>query len=161
MWTDEYTIAAPVMPARQELEKSMSEKQKILVVDDDPDILEQLNVILTNRGYEVCVAASQNEAEEVLLGFQPDLAIVDLMMEQTDSGFVLCHLIKKVYPDTPIILLTSVMAQTGMSFETQSEAERSWIKAEKVMDKPVRAEQLIAEINRLLRTEEVAHGVKH
>ncbi|MEI7898864.1 MAG: response regulator [bacterium] len=139
----------------------MSEKQKILVADDDPDIVEQLSVILTSQGYEVATAASQQETEDVLLGFQPDLAIVDLMMEHTDSGFVLCHLIKKLYPETAIILLTSVTAQTGMSFDTQSEIERSWIKADKIMDKPVRAEQFRAEIHRLLRTAAVPQQQKH
>ncbi|MEI6808537.1 MAG: response regulator [bacterium] len=139
----------------------MSAKQKILVADDDPDIIEQLSVILVSQGYEVATAASQRETEDVLLGFQPDLAIIDLMMEQKDSGFVLCHQIKKLYPDTRIILLTAVMAETGISFDEQSEASRSWIKADKIMDKPVRAEQLSAEIHRLLGTEAIAHGMKH
>lgn len=134
------------------MEKSMSAKQKILVVDDDPDVVEQLSRVLTRQGYEVATAASHKEAEEVLMGFHPDLTIADLMMEHPDSGFVLCYQIKKLYPDTPIILLTSVTAQTGIAFDTQSEAARSWIKADKIMDKPVRAEQLQTEIRRLLRT---------
>ena len=139
----------------------MSEKRKILVADDDPDVVEQLSVVLAGLGYEVAPAASHKEAEEVLMSIHPDLAIVDLMMEQPDSGFVLCHQIRKLYPETPIILLTAVTAQTGMSFEARSESARSWIRADKIMDKPVRAEQLRAEINRLLRTPaEQTHG-KH
>lgn len=139
----------------------MSAKQKILVADDDLDIVEQLSVILTSKGYEVATAASQRETEEVLLRFQPDLAIIDLMMEQKDSGFVLCHQIRKIYPDTRIILLSAVMAETGISFDEQSESSRSWIKADKIMDKPVRAEQIRAEIHRLLGTEATAHDMKH
>jgi two-component system alkaline phosphatase synthesis response regulator PhoP len=95
------------------------------------------------------------------MGFQPDLAIVDLMMEQPDSGFVLCHQIRKLYPETPIILLTSVTAQTGMSFDTQSESARSWIQADTIMDKPVRAEQLRAEVNKLLRIPATADHATH
>ncbi|MEI6149271.1 MAG: response regulator [bacterium] len=139
----------------------MSEKRKILVTDDDPDVAEQLRMILTGQGYEVASAASHKEAEELLMGFQPDLAIVDLMMEQPDSGFVLCHQIRKLYPETPIILLTSVTAQTGMSFDTQSESARSWIQADTIMDKPVRAEQLRAEVNRLLRIPATAGHATH
>lgn len=150
-----YMTVAPVRlsvsgTARREAEKIMS-KKKILVVDDDPDVLEQLNLVLTGQGFEVASAASQKEAEEVIMGFQPDLAIVDLMMEQPDSGFVLCHHLRKLYPETPIILLSAVTAQTGMTFDAQSESSASWIKADKVMDKPVRAEQLNAEISRLLK----------
>ncbi|MEI6971285.1 MAG: response regulator [bacterium] len=137
----------------------MSEKRKILVVDDDPDVLEQLSVIITAQGHEVARASSQKEAEDVLMGFHPDLAIVDLMMEHQDSGFVLCHQIRKLYQDTPIILLTAVTAQTGMSFSLQPGAANVWIKADKIMDKPVRAEQLRAEINKLLRIPDAAtHG---
>ena len=128
----------------------MSEKRKILIADDDPDIVEQLSLTLGGT-FEVATASSQQEAEDVLLSFRPDLAIVDLMMEQTDSGFVLCHEIKRLYPETPVIVLTAVTAQTGISFDARSDEARSWIKADKILDKPVRPEQLRAEINRLLR----------
>lgn len=137
--------------------KSMSETRTILLADDDPDVLEQVGIILAGEGFDVVSASSQQEAEELLLGIRPDLAIVDLMMEQTDSGFVLCHRIKKLYPETPVILLTAVTAQTGLSFDTSSEDARSWIKADKIMDKPVRAEQIRAEARRLLRSPEPMH----
>ena len=127
-------------------------KYTILLVDDDPDVLEQISLTLSAKGYRVTTAASQHEAEEALLGVQPDLAICDLMLEHMDSGFVLCHTIKKLYPETPVILLTAVTAQTGVAFDAQSAEARSWIKADKILDKPVRPEQLAAEVSRLLRT---------
>lgn len=125
-------------------------KKKILVVDDDLDLLEQMTVMLTNMGYEVLTAEGQASAEEVILKTKPDLAILDLMMEEKDSGFVLGHQLKKIYPDTPIILLTAVTSATGLSFATQQADARSWIKVDAIMDKPVRAEQLKAELSRLL-----------
>ena len=76
----------------------MSDALKILVVDDDPDIIEQLTFLLKAEGYQVAAAGGLEEAEQVLLTICPDLAIVDLMMEHKDSGFVLCHEIKKLYP---------------------------------------------------------------
>jgi CheY-like chemotaxis protein len=81
---------------------------------------------------------------------KPDLAILDLMMEEKDSGFVLSHQIKKLYPELPIILLTAVVGATGLSFAAQRSDEQSWIKVDKIMDKPVRPEQLKAEVSRLL-----------
>ncbi len=131
----------------------MSAKKTVLIVDDDPDIIEQLTLTLGAEGYEVVAAESEDQAEEALLTARPDLAILDLMMEHMDSGFVLCHHLKKLYPETPVILLTAVTATTGMSFNAQEPDARSWVKVDKVLDKPVRPEQLRAEVRRLLRSE--------
>jgi CheY-like chemotaxis protein len=128
----------------------MSNAQKILVVDDDPDITEQLTLVLTGAGYEVQAAGGQEEAEQLLMTFRPDLAVVDLIMEEHDSGFILCHEIKKLYPGTPVVLLTSVKAATGISFAASSPDQQSWVKADRLLDKPVRPEQLKNELQRLL-----------
>jgi CheY-like chemotaxis protein len=128
----------------------MSNAHKILLVDDDPDITEQLSLLLGSAGYEVTVANGQEEAEQVLMTFKPDVAVIDLIMEEHDSGFILCHEIKKLYPGTPVILLTSVKAATGISFATTSAEQQSWVKADRLLDKPVRPEQLKNEIQRLL-----------
>ncbi len=132
-------------------------KKKILVVDDDLDLLEQMTAILTAAGYEVVSAEGRAAAEEVLLKTKPDLAILDLMMEEKDSGFVLSYQIKKLYPDTPVIMLTAVVGTTGVSFATQQSDAQSWTKVDKLMDKPVRPEQLKAEVRRLLH-EDASNG---
>jgi two-component system, OmpR family, response regulator len=125
-------------------------KKKILVVDDDLDILEQMTAILAASGYEVLSAESRAVAEEMILKTQPDLAVLDLMMEEKDSGFVLSYQIKKLFPQMPVIMLTAVAGATGLSFATQQAEAQSWIKVDKLMDKPVRPEQLKAEVRRLL-----------
>jgi CheY-like chemotaxis protein len=129
----------------------MQEQKKILVVDDDIDMLEQVALILKAEGYHVIQAQGQKEGEEALLTNIPDLAVLDLMMENMDSGFVLCHHVKRLYPETPVILLTAVKAATGIDFHPQSDEAASWVKADVVMDKPVRPEQLKAEARRLLK----------
>ena len=128
----------------------MSEQAKIMVVDDDPDVVEQLSAVLKGDGYAVFAGGGQKEGEEMLLSLRPDVAIVDLMMEQMDSGFVLCHSIKKLYPDVPVVLLTAVTSATGLSFATPSPQAAGWVKADRVLDKPVRPEQILAEVRRLL-----------
>lgn len=128
----------------------MSNGQTIFIVDDDPDIIDQLTMLLTAEGYEVISAYGQYEAEHMLMMYRPDLAIVDLFMEEQDSGFILCHEIKKLYPGTPVVLLTSVRAATGLSFTASTTEQQSWVKADRVLDKPARPEQLKNEIRRLL-----------
>ncbi len=128
----------------------MNKKATILVVDDDPDIIDQLTLLIKNEGYEVAAAGGQAEAEQLLMSVKPDLAIVDLMMEELDSGFILANEIKRLYPETPVIMLTSVKSATGISFASTSEEQQSWIKADRLLDKPVRPEQLKSELRRLL-----------
>jgi len=137
----------------------MQEQKKILVVDDDIDMLEQVAMILKAEGYQVIQAQGQKEGEEALLSTIPDLAVLDLMMENMDSGFVLCHHVKRLFPETPVILLTAVKATTGLDFNPQSDDAASWVKADVIMDKPVRPEQLKQEVRRLLKVApvEAAH----
>ena len=129
----------------------MTNRKNILVVDDDIDLLEQVSLVLSNEGYNVIRAQGQKEGEDALLSTVPDLAVLDLMMENMDSGFVLCHHVKRLYPETPVILLTAVKAATGMDFHPNSDEAASWVKADLVMDKPVRPEQLRNEARRLMK----------
>ncbi len=124
----------------------------ILIVDDDPGILEQLELFISRLNMTVIQACGQGEAEGLIAaGTKFDLAILDLMMEENDSGFILSHKIKQLYPDVPVILLTGVASEAGIQFGSLTETERSWIKADLVMDKDIRFEQLSKEINHLLR----------
>jgi len=81
------------------------EPKTILVVDDDIDFLIQTETVLKAQGFNVVKAESQSEAEELLKKIQPDLAILDLMMEHFDGGFALAYHIKKIDPDIPVITL--------------------------------------------------------
>jgi len=129
----------------------MSDKKTVLVVDDDPDVMEQLQLVLGGAGYHVAAAGSEAEAEELLLSCRPSLAVLDLMMDHMDSGFVIAHAVRRLHPETPVILLTAVTASTGIAFPDTSGEARSWTKADKILHKPVRAEQLLAEVRRLLK----------
>ena len=122
----------------------------ILLVDDDVDLTTQLQVLLEAAGFTVAVAHSEKEGGQVLAEVDPDLVVVDLMMEENDSGFTFCHHAKAQRPDLPVILLTAVTSETGIAFDAATEEERSWIKADAFLDKPVRFERLQAEITRLL-----------
>lgn len=123
----------------------------ILVVDDDEDFLFQQKVRLESAGFAVVTAGTRKKAEELFTKAHPDLAIVDLMMEDLDAGLTLCHLMKRARPEMPVILVTSVMRETGIELDASTEEERSWMKADALLDKPVRFEQLHREIERLLK----------
>jgi DNA-binding response OmpR family regulator len=122
----------------------------ILVVDDDHDFVEQQKLQLESVGFKVVVAYSQKQAEELLVASRPDLAIVDLMLEHQDGGFALCYHIKKLDASIPVILVSSVTSETGVEFDAATQEERRWVKADIFLAKPVRFEQLVAHIEKLL-----------
>ena len=128
----------------------MQEQKTALVVDDDEDFLFQQKTALERLGFAVVTAPGRREALEKLDTFKPDLAVVDLMMEEMDGGFVLAHQIKQRHPETRIIMVTAVTGETGLQFGGQPDGQRRWIKADAVLAKPVRFEQLKREIERLL-----------
>ncbi len=127
------------------------EKKTILIADDDIDQLEALEIIVKNLGYKTITAESQKECEEIIKNTKPDLAIIDLMMENQDSGFILSYKIKQKYPDVPVIIASAVIAETGISFNLFSEESKNWIKADVIMEKGIRPDQLEREINKLLK----------
>jgi two-component system, OmpR family, response regulator len=132
----------------------MNTKTKILLVDDDEDFLFQHRIQLENAGFEVTTAATRAQAEAVISSYTPDLAILDLMMEQHDDGFVLSHHLKRAFPGLPVIMVTAVTSETGLVFDPSSAAERAWIGADALLAKPIRFEQLKREIERVLTGEQ-------
>jgi DNA-binding NtrC family response regulator len=128
----------------------MADRRTILLVDDDDDFLLQYRVSLENAGYRVVTAGGRNEAEKVVETETIDCAVIDLMMEETDGGFILAHHLKNRKPAMPIIMVTGVTYETGLHFGAVNVTEKKWLKADTVLAKPIRFEQLDREIKRLL-----------
>ena len=122
----------------------------ILLVDDDEDFLFQQKVQLEALGYRVTTASSKAEALRVIAGARPDLVVVDLMMEEMDAGFTVCHHVKAKDSSIPVIMCTGVVGETGLEFDAVTDEEQAWVKADVLLSKPVRFEQLKREIDRLL-----------
>jgi len=125
-------------------------QRTVLLVDDDEDFLAQTAARLRADGFRVIEAPGQAAAEAVVAREAFDLAVVDLMMENMDSGFVVCHQIKRRRPGTPVILCTGVAAEAGMEFDARTAEERAWVNADVMLPKPIRHDQLRVEIARLL-----------
>lgn len=123
---------------------------QILLVDDDPDFRLHTKQLLQNAGFNVTEAEGEQQAYEMARRKKFDLAIIDLMMENTDSGFTLSYHFKKDYPDMRIVLVSSATSDMDIEFFMESAAERSWIKADAYLDKPIRFEQLLYAVQRLL-----------
>ena len=94
----------------------MEQKPKILLVDDDPDILEAMSVVLLGNEYTVVTAKDGQEGLTKLRSETPDLMILDLMMPRMD-GFAVCEELLDPrwakYSNIPIIILTAVREDAG------------------------------------------------
>ncbi|TKB10861.1 PleD family two-component system response regulator [Desulforhopalus sp. IMCC35007] len=128
----------------------MSEKKKILLVDDDPDFVEAVKVIVESGGYEVRVASDGKEGLEAVAADRPDLIILDVMMPVMD-GHRACAALKgdKKTADIPIILLTAVADRVTTSTYTHRDMLES--EAEDYMPKPVEPKELLELIKSWLK----------
>jgi DNA-binding response OmpR family regulator len=123
-------------------------KKKILFVDDDPDLLEECKVLFESRGYNVSTAEDIESGWKVFQSEKPDAAVVGLIMEEYDRGFVLCYRIKKDSwgKNIPVFLLTAATYETGFKFSSSTTEEKEWIKCDEVINKPVSVDDLIGRI---------------
>lgn len=87
----------------------MSNDQLIMVVDDDPDLVESVSMRLVNDGFRVTKAYDGEEAWERIREEKPQMLILDVMMPRK-NGYVLCDEIKKndEFKDITVVLLTAV-----------------------------------------------------
>ncbi len=110
----------------------------IAIIDDDPDILEAIETVLTAKGYDVVTAKNIRDGEKIVLGTNPGLVILDVMMEEPDDGFFLAQKLRRKNFKNPIILLTSVSKTIGFDY-----GESELLPVNKFLEKPISPEDLL------------------
>ena len=123
--------------------------KRILIVDDDPDLVEAISMILKSKHYEVIVAYGGVEGLEKAKTEKPDLIVLDVMMPDKD-GYTVCKELKAdpVLCEIPVLLLTAVVSHistTRFSHQMGMETE-----ADDYMDKPVEPAELVKRVEALL-----------
>lgn len=128
----------------------MDENKKILLVDDDPDFIEINRIVLESAGYEVDEATTSKEGLVKVLSNRYDAVILDLIMEEKDSGFTFTYEIRKrpELAQMPILMLTSAEKATGFTFQPDSDKE--WMKVDDFAAKPLKPAELLQKVARLL-----------
>ncbi len=128
---------------------------KILVVDDDPDILDALTMILESRGYQVVTARDGIEALANLKAEMPNLMILDLLMPKMD-GFAVCKELQdprwSKYRGIPILILTSVREEASRRrYELETGLE---LNVDDYVEKPISPDILLERVERLVKRKE-------
>ena len=126
-------------------------KAKILVVDDDGDLVAALKIVLEGSGYEVVTAFDRTEGMEKLKEQKPDLVILDVMMTTWQDGFEMAREVKKdeQFKDIPILMLSGDGDKTGMDFKSES-GDEEWLPVDLFLDKPVKSDILLSTVEKLL-----------
>ena len=119
---------------------------RILIVDDDPDIVEAGKLVLEREGFEVDGAASRAEGLAKLEETKPDLMILDVMMEEPDDGLNMARELRRKGHTLPIIMLTSVNAAMGLNIDKDEEM----VPVDDFKTKPVEPATLVATVKELL-----------
>ena len=124
---------------------------KILIIDDDPDIVEAMKVVLQAKDYNVTSAASGEEGLKKVKIDSPDLVILDIMMEKGDTGFDVARELKNE-PSTkniPILMLTAIKEKTGLDFKKEA-GDEIWLPVDDYAEKPIKPAELISKVERLI-----------
>jgi DNA-binding response OmpR family regulator len=130
--------------------------KKILLVDDDRDLVMSVQAFLTARGYDIATAHNGKEAYAKIVADRPDLIVLDVMMDYDEEGMVFAGALKTDGPtrDIPIIMLSGFNAEKDVREKVLASLMGQAWPAETFMQKPVRLGELADRIEILLERED-------
>jgi len=125
---------------------------KILIVDDDPDMVEAGRIVLEREGHTVESASNIVDGLKVLEESDPDLLILDVMMEESDDGLLFARQVRRRGHNLPILMLTSVNRAMGLNIDKDEEI----VPVDEFVEKPVDPAALVEKVRALLAGQEGA-----
>ena len=133
------------------------DRPRILIIDDDPDLVESMRIILEANNYEVQSAKNGTEGLRLVKEINPDLIILDVMMDSITEGFQVSYQLRsrdpqseyRAYSKIPILMLTGVSQQMHMKFSPETDAD--YLPVDEFVDKPIQFEALLEKVKRLIK----------
>jgi two-component system alkaline phosphatase synthesis response regulator PhoP len=127
---------------------------KILVIEDDPDMLAALRMPLESNGYEMIAAATAEEGLQKVKEVEPDLIILDVMLETTTAGFQVSLQLRSpdprseyaAYRPIPILLLTAIHTTTSLRFGP----DEAYLPVDDFVEKPIEPDVLLEKVRALI-----------
>lgn len=126
--------------------------KRVLVVDDDQDIVDSITIMLESQGYEVVAAQSGEEGMRLVEEKRPDLILLDIMMEKLTTGLHIGYDLRKHpdYKSIPIIIISGIGEATG--FDIATEKGTDYVAADDFLEKPVKPDVLLKRVAELIQT---------
>ena len=131
-------------------------KEKILVIDDDEQILEFVKRVLGAHSYQVHTACSAAEGLKRVAEVSPDLIILDVMMETKGEGFWTAQKLKSTsprsqyrsYANIPILMLTAINSEVDWRFSPNTDGE--YLPVDDFVEKPIEPKELLQRVRNLI-----------
>ena len=133
-------MAAPAAAAAPAGKKA---GKRILLVDDDPEIVDSMRTVLESRGYEILVARDGNQGLVMAEGEEPDLVVLDMMMPKR-SGFLVLEKLRRSRPDPVRVIM--ITANEGSRHKAYAEM----LGVDDYIRKPFAMDRLLDSVDRLL-----------
>jgi len=127
---------------------------RIMVVDDDPDLVAGLKLFLESKGFEVSSADSGEAAFKALeAGPRPDAMILDVMMAGRADGFIFVRRLRKMEPyrALPVVMLTGMRQATGFAPVRDDPRDPVFLPVDAFMEKPVDREKLLSKLREVVK----------
>jgi DNA-binding response OmpR family regulator len=132
----------------------MNEKSKILIIEDDADLVAAMKKMLENKGHDVIVAYDPEEGNEKLRHEKPDLIILDVMFGNRgeSKGFDFAQRIRndKQIADIPILMLTAINTEKPY-FNFSPDTDGEFLPVDAFLDKPLKSDDLFLKVEDLLK----------
>ncbi len=132
------------------------EDAKILIIDDDPDIVEALKMTLEANRYKVFTAANGTEGLKQVKAINPNLIILDVMMDTVTEGFQVSYQLRNrdpkseyaPYAKIPILMLTAIVEKKHMKFSPNADGD--FLPVDDFVEKPIRPQVLLDKVKKML-----------
>jgi DNA-binding response OmpR family regulator len=128
--------------------------EKILIIDDDDDLVHAMRLPLEAAGFRVSRAANGDDGLKKVKEVKPDLIILDVMMDTTTAGFQVSLALRSPDPDSeykgfshvPILMLTAIHTTTPLRFGP----DKDYLPVDAFLEKPIDPEELIKTVRKFL-----------
>ncbi|MBN1816097.1 MAG: response regulator [Sedimentisphaerales bacterium] len=117
--------------------------KKVLIIDDDIDLVESMANLLEAKGYDVYTASNGEEGVEAAKTQTPDLILLDVMMTTKDEGFNVARQLNEAeqLKGTPVVMVSGVRKEMNLPFGF--EPDETWLPVKAFLEKPVKPEVLL------------------
>ncbi|HNY10060.1 MAG TPA: response regulator [Candidatus Wallbacteria bacterium] len=130
--------------------------KKVLIIDDDPDIVETMKMVLESKDYTVESAVNGTEGLAKVKTFNPDVIILDVMMDSVTEGFQVSYKLRSVEPNseyakwakTPIIMVSAINTTSHFKYSPQTDSD--FLPVDEFLNKPIEPEALISTVEKCL-----------
>jgi DNA-binding response OmpR family regulator len=122
----------------------------ILLVDDDADVVSRNRVALEASGNAVSTAATTAQALEAVRSQQPELVVLEAMLDGNLAGFDLARTLAAEFPALPLIMLSRVDEHLTAKERSAQDRDDGWIPVARFMEKPISTDVLVYEVDHLV-----------